>query len=114
MKPDEIRAALAATGITQHDDRVVPVNGKQVPLPYFVIHTDETDERADLCRVGITAVRWQVHLFTKNRDFALECKIRKALRLIPTVEVEHFPDGAGPYQTSFLFTTRHKERTETP
>lgn len=109
----QVLERLAKIDLTQREERVVPVEGKKVPLPYFVIRWDETDEGADLGRVGLTTVRWQVHLFSKNKDFASECKIRKVVQGITTkVEVERYPDGQ-PYQTAFIFETKQiRERTE--
>ena len=113
MKIEEILARLETIDLTKREERVVPVNGEKVPLPYFVIRYDETDEGADMGRVGVTTVRWQVHLFSKQKDFASECKIRKVLRGIAAkVDVERYPDGQ-PYQTAFIFTTKQiRERTD--
>lgn len=44
-------------------------------------------------------------LFTANKDVALECKIRKALAGLGTIEIERFPDGE-PYSVHFTFTTK--------
>lgn len=48
---------------------------------------------------------WTIALFTANKDVALECKIRKALAGLGTIEIERFPDGE-PYSVHFTFTTK--------
>lgn len=92
------------TGIHQEEDRVVPINGVQVKLPYMVARTKETQTGDDLGRVRLLKIEWTVALFTTNRDNALEALISRALFGIGKLEISHFPDGT-PYQTSFKFTT---------
>ena len=91
MKRSTILARLAETGIRQEAEKVVRV--------------DEVEDGDDLGRVRIKTLTWAVALFTKNKDFALECKILAALQGCGPVNVDHFPDGT-PYQTLFSFTTR--------
>ena len=107
MQASRIVQALAGTEITMAEDRAVPINGAPVPLPYFVIRREETETGADNGLVGVTEIHWTVALFTAKSDFALECKIKRALwkARISTIEVERFPDGT-PYQTNFEFSTK--------
>ncbi len=51
--------------------------------------------------------QYSLWLATKlaNKDVALECKIRKALAGLGTIEIERFPDGE-PYSVHFTFTTK--------
>lgn len=105
MKRSTILARLAETGIRQEAEKAVPANGTPVPLPYHVVRADEVEDGDDLGRVRIKTLTWAVALFTKNKDFALECKILAALQGCGPVNVDHFPDGT-PYQTLFSFTTR--------
>lgn len=107
MRRSDILEKLKATGIRMEEERVVPINGSPVPLPYMVARDDETEQGDDLGRVRISLLSWTVALFTKNKDFALECKIRDALRGCGTVEVTHYPDGT-PYQTSFNFASHER------
>ena len=80
MKKSTILARLAETGIRQEAEKVVPANGAPVPLPYHVVRVDEVEDGDDLGRVRIKTLTWTVALFTKNKDFALECKILAALQ----------------------------------
>ena len=102
---EKVLARLDATGIRREDETVVPINGETVPLPYMVARSAETDKWDDKGRVCVTTITWTVVLFTANKDFALECKIRKALAGLGTVEIERFPDGE-PYSVYFTFTTK--------
>ena len=103
--PEKILERLDNTGIRREEETVVPINGATVPLPYMVVRSEEVDKWADMGRVGVTTIMWTVVLFTANKDFALECKIRKALAGLGTVEIERFPDGE-PYSVYFTFTTK--------
>lgn len=102
---EKILTRLDNTGIRREEETVVPINGFTVPLPYMVVRSDETDKGDDMGRVRYTTVTWSVTLFTQNKDFALECKIRKALAGLGNVEIERFPDGE-PYSVNFTFTTK--------
>lgn len=102
---EKILERLDSTGIRREEETAVPINGTTVPLPYMVVRSEESDSWADLGRVGVTTITWTVVLFTTNKDFALECKIRKALAGLGTVEIERFPDGE-PYSVYFTFTTK--------
>jgi len=95
---------LDKTGIRREEETVVPINGATVDLPYMVVRTEENDQWDDMGRVCISTITWTVVLFTTNKDFALECKIRKVLAGL-NVEVERFPDGE-PYSVYFTFTTK--------
>lgn len=105
ISPEKILERLDNTGIRREEETVVPINGATVPLPYMVVRSEETDKWDDRGRVCVTTIRWTVVLFTTNKDFALECKIRKALAGLGTVEIERFPDGE-PYSVYFTFTTK--------
>ena len=105
ISPEKILERLDNTGIRREEETVVPINGATVPLPYMVVRSEEVDKWDDLGRVCITTITWTVVLFTTNKDFALECKIRKALAGLGTVEIERFPDGE-PYSVYFTFTTK--------
>lgn len=102
---EKILARLDNTGIRREEETVVPINGVTVPLPYMVVRSEETDKWDDKGRVCVTTIAWTVVLFTANKDFALECKIRKALAGLGTVEIERFPDG-NPYSVYITFTTK--------
>lgn len=102
---EKVLARLDATGIRLEDETVVPINGETVPLPYMVARSEEVDKWDDKGRVCVTTIIWTVVLFTANKDFALECKIRKVLAGLGTVEIERFPDGE-PYSVYFTFTTK--------
>lgn len=101
----KILERLDNTGIRREEETVVPINGATVPLPYMVVRSEESDKWGDMGRVGVVTITWTVVLFTANKDFALECKIRKALAGLGTVEIERFPDGE-PYSVYFTFTTK--------
>lgn len=105
IRPEKILERLDNTGIRREEETVVPINGVTVPLPYMVVRSEEVDKWDDRGRVRVTTITWTVVLFTTNKDFALECKIRKALAGLGTVEVERFPDGE-PYSVYFTFTTK--------
>ena len=105
IKREKILARLDSTGIRREEETVVPINGATVPLPYMVARSEETDTWDDMGRVCVTTIVWTVTLFTTNKDFALECKIRKALAGLGTVEIERFPDGE-PFSVYFTFTTK--------
>lgn len=102
---EKILERLDNTGIRREDETAVPINGATVPLPYMVVRSEESDKWADMGRVGVTTITWTVILFTTSKDFALECKIRKALAGLGTVEIERFPDGE-PYSVYFTFITK--------
>ena len=102
---EKILKRLDNTGIRREEEMVVPINGATVPLPYMVVRSEETDNWSDMGRVGVTTIMWTVVLFTANKDFALECKIRKALAGLGTVEITRYPDGQ-PYSVDFTFTTK--------
>lgn len=105
MRREKVLKLLESTGIPVEPERAVPIDGAAKRLPYMVIRSSEKDEKASGGRIGIVAIDWRASLFTVNKDFALECKIRKALAELPTVEVERHPDGQ-PYQADFVFTTK--------
>lgn len=96
---------LDSTGIRREEEMAVPINGATIPLPYMVVRSEENDKWDDMGRVGVTTITWTVVLFTANKNFALECKIRKALAGLGTVEIERFPDGE-PYSVYFTFVTK--------
>ena len=102
---DKVLARLDNTGIRREEETVVPINGATVPLPYMVVRSEETDQWDDMGRVSTTTIMWTVILFTTNKDFALEYKIRNALAGLGNVEIERFPDGQ-PYSVYFTFTTK--------
>ncbi len=102
---EKILERLDNTGIRRGNETAVPINGVTVPLPYMVVRSEEKDTWDDAGRVCFTTTVWTVTLFTKNKDFALECKIRKALSGLGTVDIGRFPDGK-PYSVDFTFTTR--------
>lgn len=102
---EEILARLDKTNIRREEETVVPINGATEQLPYMVVRSEETDTWDDMGRVCVTTIVWTVTLFTTNKDFALECKIRKALAGLGTVNVERYPDGE-PYSVDFTFTTK--------
>lgn len=102
---EKILARLDKTNIRREEETVVPINGATEQLPYMVVRSEETDTWDDMGRVCITTIVWTVTLFTTNKDFALECKIRKALAGLGTVNIERYPDGE-PYSVDFTFTTK--------
>ena len=102
---EKILERLTNTGIRREEETVVPINGATVPLPYMVVRTEESDKWDDKGRVCVVTITWTVTLFTTNKDFALECKIRKALAGLGTVEIQRYPDGE-PYSVDFTFTTK--------
>lgn len=102
---EEILARLDKTNIRREEETVVPINGATEQLPYMVVRSEETDTWDDMGRVCVTTIVWTVTLFTTNKDFALECKIRKALAGLGAVGVERYPDGE-PYSVDFTFTTK--------
>ena len=102
---EEILARLDKTNIRREEETVVPINGATEQLPYMVVRSEETDTWDDMGRVCIPTLVWTVTLFTTNKDFALECKIRKALAGLGTVNIERYPDGE-PYSVDFTFTTK--------
>lgn len=105
MRREKVVGLLESTGIPVESERAVPIDGAAKRLPYMVIRSSEKDEKAPGGRVGVMVINWRVSLFTVNKDFALECKIRKALAELPNVEVERLPDGQ-PYQTDFVFASK--------
>ena len=102
---EKVLTRLDKTNIRREEETVVPINGATEQLPYMVVRSEETDTWADMGRVCVTTIVWTVTLFTTNKDFALECKIRKALAGLGTVSVERYPDGE-PYSVDFTFTTK--------
>lgn len=102
---EKIIARLDGTGIPREEETATPDNGEVVPLPYMIVHSEEKDDWDDSGRVGFTAVTWTITLFTVNKDFALERKIRKALAGLGAVETRRYPDGE-PYSVDFVFTTK--------
>lgn len=102
---EKILARLDNTGIRREEETVVPISGATVPIPYMVVRSEEDDKWDDMGRVCVVAITWTVTLFTANKDFALECKIRKALAGLGTVTIERYPDGE-PYSVDFTFTTK--------
>lgn len=102
---EEILVRLDKTNIRREEETVVPINGATEQLPYMVVRSEETDTWDDMGRVCVTTIVWTVTLFTTNKDFALECKIRKALAGLGAVGVERYPDGE-PYSVDFTFTTK--------
>ena len=105
IKREKILARLDSTEIRREEETAVPINGETLPLPYMVVRSEENDKWDDMGRVGVTTITWTVVLFTANKNFALECKIRKALAGLGTVEIERFPDGE-PYSVYFTFVTK--------
>lgn len=104
MTRENVIKQLEGTGVRQEQDFLVPVNGKQVKLPYHVIRTKETVTGSDNGNVRLLKIEWVVALFTTNRDDELEVNFLKALYNVGKVEVTRYPDGT-PYQTNFKFTT---------
>lgn len=104
MTRETIMQRINGTGIRRESDFAVPINGTQVLLPYQVVRTKETITGSDNGKVRLVKIEWAVALFARNRDFALESKILKALQGVGKVEVTPYPDGS-PYQTTFKFTT---------
>ena len=102
---EKIVERLDRTGIRREEETAVPINGVTIPLPYIVLRSEEADNWDDQGRVCTTTIVWTITLFTTNKDFALECKIRKALAGLGTVEIKRYPDGA-PYSVDFTFTTK--------
>lgn len=102
---EKILERLDNTGIRREEETVTPISGEVVPLPYLIVRSEETDNWDDAGRVRFVSVIWTITLFTANKDFALECKIRKALAGLGTVEVRRYPDGE-PYSVDFTFTTK--------
>ena len=102
---EKVLARLDKTNIRREEETVVPINGATEQLPYMVVRSEETDTWDDMGRVCVVTIVWTVTLFTTNKDFALECKIRKALAGLGTVSVERYPDGE-PYSVDFTFTTK--------
>lgn len=102
---EKVLAHLDKTNIRREEETVVPINGATEQLPYMVVRSEETDTWDDNGRVCVVTIVWTVTLFTTNKDFALECKIRKALAGLGTVNVERYPDGE-PYSVDFTFTTK--------
>lgn len=105
MTREEIYDRLDSTGIRREKDRVVPINGQQVKLPYQVVRTKETEDGDDFGRVRIQRTDWTVALFTTDRDDSLTSEISQALSDVGKVEITRYPDGQ-PYQTNLKFTTR--------
>lgn len=102
---EKVFERLDSTEIRREEETVVPINGEAVSLPYFVVRSEEKDEWDDMGRVCVVTITWTITLFTANKDFALECKIRKALAGLGTVEIQWYPDGQ-PYSVDFTFTTK--------
>ena len=102
---EKILERLDNTGIRREEETVTPISGEVVPLPYLIVRSEETDNWDDAGRVRFVSVIWTITLFPANKDFALECKIRKALAGLGTVEVRRYPDGE-PYSVDFTFTTK--------
>ena len=102
---EKVLARPDKTNIRREEETVVPINGATEQLPYMVVRSEETDTWDDMGRVCVVTIVWTVTLFTTNKDFALECKIRKALAGLGTVSVERYPDGE-PYSVDFTFTTK--------
>lgn len=102
---EKILERLADTEIRREEETVVPINGTTVPLPYMVVRSEESDQWDDMGRVCVVTITWTITLFTTNKDFALECKIRKALAGLGTVGIQRYPDGE-PYSVDFTFTTK--------
>lgn len=102
---EKVLARLDKTNIRREEETVVPINGATEQLPYMVVRSEETDTWDDNGRVCVVTIVWTVTLFTTNKDFALECKIRKALAGLGTVSVERYPDGE-PYSVDFTFKTK--------
>lgn len=100
---------LDSTDIRREEETVVPINGETVPLPYMVVRSEEQDEWDDMGRICVTTIVWTVTLFTANKDFAFECKIRKALSGLGTVEIQRYPDGE-PYSVDFTFKTKGERK----
>lgn len=102
---EKILERLEKTGIHREEETVTPISGAVVELPYLIVRSEEVDTWDDAGRVCYTVITWTITLFTVNKDFALECKIRKALAGLGTVEVQRFPDGE-PYSVNFTFITK--------
>ncbi len=102
---EKILERLDKTGIRREEETVTPISGAVVPLPYLIARSEETDSWDDLGRVGFATIAWTITLFTVNKDFALECEIRKALAGLGKVETRRYPDGE-PYSVDFTFTTK--------
>lgn len=102
---EKILGRLENTGVPIEEETATPIAGETVPLPYLIIRSEETDTWDDMGRVCVTSITWTITLFTVNKDFALECKIRKALAGLGTVAVERFPDSE-PYSVDFSFTKK--------
>lgn len=102
---EKVLARLDKTNIRREEETVVPINGATEQLPYMVVRSEETDTWDDKGRICVVTIVWTVTLFTTNKDFALECKIRKALAGLGAVGVERYPDGE-PYSVDFTFTTK--------
>lgn len=105
MNKEKVNSQLESTKIRKEKDRVVPINGQTVRLPYMVIRTKETEDGDDMGRVRIQRIDWTVALFTTDRDDALASNIARALSGVGKLEIVRYPDGQ-PYQTNFKFTTR--------
>lgn len=104
MTKEAVLQRIDSTGIRREDDFVVPINGKQVKLPYQVVRTKETVTGSDNGNVRLVKIEWAVVLFSANRDPELENKIIKELQGVGKVEITSYPDGT-PYQTTFKFIT---------
>lgn len=74
MKRNIILARLGETGIRQEAEKVVPINGAPVPLPYHVVRVDEVEDGDDLGRVRIKTLSWAVALFTKIKILHLSAR----------------------------------------
>lgn len=105
MRKEIILERLKATGIRQEEETVVPVEGAIVAPPYLIVRTEEADAWCPGGRLGIRTTTWTVTLFTVNKDFALECKIRKALAGVGEIGIKRWPDGE-PYAVDFTFITK--------
>lgn len=112
MKTGDVEKRLCDTGIRVEDERVVPINGFSVSLPYMVIRKNSTVIGSDNGRVQYEKTSWIVALFSANRDQKAEAKISAALAPVGRFEISHFPDGE-IYQTDFEFSTNQivKRRT---
>lgn len=102
---EQVLERLDETGIRREEETATPISGQVVPLPYLIVRSEETDHWDDAGRVCFTAITWTITLFTANKDFALECNIRKALAGLGTVETRRYPDGV-PYSVDFTFITK--------
>lgn len=112
MKTGDIERRLYDTGIRVEEERVVPINGFSVPLPYMVIRKNSVIVGSDNGLVQYEKTSWIVALFSANRDPKAEAKISDALAPVGRFEISHFPDGE-IYQTDFEFGTNQvvKRRT---